>query len=63
MIRDPKKFKEFKMPWGKYRGKAIHTIPSSYLHWLAENCPVDLVSTLADDEWQYREKHNQHIGD
>ena len=26
------------MPFGKHKGKFISELPSSYLHWLAENC-------------------------
>jgi len=69
MIRDPKKFKEYKMPWGKYRDKALHHIPSSYLYWLAKDCDDDNIATFADEdatfadeEWQWREKYNEHIG-
>ncbi|MFB5623239.1 MAG: putative quorum-sensing-regulated virulence factor, partial [Nitrosarchaeum sp.] len=29
------------MPYGKYRGKYIHELPSAYLLWIAENWSED----------------------
>src|SRR5262245_31444509 len=26
------------MPWGKYRGRAVVSLPSSYLAWVIESC-------------------------
>jgi hypothetical protein len=49
------------MPWGKFKGLKIHKLPSSYLKWLAENCDWDdKICEEADEEWQWREKHNEH---
>jgi hypothetical protein len=49
------------MPWGKYKNQYIHTLPSSYLKWLAENCDWDdVICEAADEEWQYRERYNCH---
>lgn len=49
------------MPWGKYKETYIHKLPSDYLKWLAENCDWDdEICTLADEEWQYRERYNTH---
>lgn len=50
-----------KMPFGQYRGIEIDKLPSSYLHWLAENCDWnDAVCEAADEEWQFREHYNSH---
>jgi len=54
------------MPFGKFKGKPIHEIPSSYLLWAAENFREDSdfhrrVVKACDEEWQYREKYNVHI--
>jgi len=66
MIRDPKKFKKYIMKFGNYKGTSLHTLPSSYLWWLATETGNYLVndqlSTLADEEWQWREKWSKHIG-
>ena len=52
-----------KMPFGKFKGKDIEEIPSSYLKWIAENIDEkkngDLVFE-ADKEYQWREKNNCH---
>jgi hypothetical protein len=52
---------EIIMPFGAYKGKAIHEIPSGYLKWMAENLDdhPDL-QEAADDEYQYRERYNAH---
>ena len=49
------------MPWGKYEGHEIDTLPSWYLKWLAEECDNDDIATEADEEWQYREKTDTHL--
>jgi len=55
---------EIIMPWGKHRGKYLHTLPSGYLRWLAENCDWDaVIQTEADAEWQWRERYNEHSMD
>ena len=48
------------MPFGKYKGKMMHEIPSSYIRWVSENWENDKVASAADREWQWREKHNKH---
>lgn len=49
------------MPFGKFRGHEIDTLPSSYLHWLAQNCDWNvMICEEADEEWQYRERYNVH---
>lgn len=53
---------EIVMPWGKYKGTFLHECPSSYLEWLAENCDwSDKICNAADEEWQWREHHNEHF--
>lgn len=51
-----------KMPFGKFKGKEIEEIPSSYLKWGAENIKGP-ISEVMDKEWQWREKYNEHIED
>lgn len=49
------------IPFGKYKGQELESLPSSYLLWLAENCDWnDKVCEAADEEWQYREHYNLH---
>lgn len=56
--------REIQMPWGKHKGKYIHSCPSSYLKYLAENCEWDdTICEAADEEWQWRERNNEHRGD
>ena len=52
-----------KMLWGKFKGKYIDEIPSSYLKYVAENWNETKISLACDDEWQYRERYNCHIDD
>ena len=52
---------EITMPWGKFKGYKIHTLPSSYLKWLAENCEDEVICCAADLEWQERERYNTHL--
>ena len=49
-----------KMPWGKHKGRDIHELPSGYLLWLAENSNNERICKEADNEWQWRDKYNQH---
>lgn len=51
------------MPCGKHKGKPVHLLPSSYLHWAAENFDDDMIATAADTEWQWREKSGEHKED
>ena len=57
------KIDDFKMPWGKFRGKYIYGLPSSYLKWLAANCDDDNIAEAADQEWNFREHYNYHFED
>jgi len=51
------------MPYGKYKGKELFEIPSSYIHWMAENWEGKELCEAADREWQWREKMNKHWED
>lgn len=53
------------MPFGKFFGKKICNLPSSYLRWVAENVKEDTdqnkkVVELCDKEYQFRERYNCH---
>lgn len=51
------------MPFGKYKGQLISELPSSYLHWLAENCDKEDICKAADEEYNYRTDHDAHWED
>jgi len=52
------------MPRGKFKGKSLYFLPSWYLKWLAENCDNNKkIQLAADEEWQWREKYNEHMED
>jgi hypothetical protein len=53
----------FRMPWGKYHGSILCTLPSAYLFWLAENAKDDHIATMADIIWRSRENDGTHKGD
>lgn len=55
-----------KVWFGKYKGKDIEFLPSSYIKWIAENIDENTPQKKAlveacDKEWQWREKNNEHI--
>ena len=50
-----------KMPWGKHKGKDLEDIPSSYIKWLSEECDNETIAEEADEEWQFRERFNNHF--
>jgi len=52
---------EIRMPYGAFKGKEMHEIPSNYLHWLAENFKDEAICVAADEEWQWREKYGEHF--
>ena len=57
---------EVRMIFGRYSGRYIHQIPSSYLKWVAAEWKEGTayeksVVVEADEEWQWREKNNQHF--
>jgi len=49
-----------RMPYGAFKGKPMHQIPSGYLHWVAENFKNEDICAAADEEWQWREKYGEH---
>ena len=49
-----------KMPYGKFKGKEIHEIPSGYLRWLAQNFDDEDICMEADEEYNIREQQNAH---
>ncbi len=49
------------MPYGEFRGKAMHEIPSGYLKWVAENFDDEDICCEADVEYQHREKYGGHF--
>lgn len=56
------------MPWGRYRDEYIDEIPSSYLRYVAENWDEDnpykkRIVQECDDEWQWRDRTNNHFED
>ena len=55
--------KDLVMPYGAFKGKKMHQIPSGYLKWIAENFDQDNICTAADTEWQWREKYSEHWED
>ena len=48
------------MPVGRYKDKEMVDIPSSYLKWIAENFRNGRICYAADEEFQLREKFNNH---
>lgn len=54
------------MPWGKFKGQEISSLPSPYLRWLAENIKEDTprnkaICLAADKEYQFRVQYNCHV--
>lgn len=54
---------EIKMKYGKFKGRTMEEIPSSYLLWIAENVEDGRICYAADSEYQDREKFNTHWED
>ena len=56
-----------KMPFGKFKGHEISSLPNNYLRWLAENISENEtklkreVCLMADEEYQDRVKNNVYI--
>ena len=51
------------MPYGKFKGRSMHKIPSAYLKWVAENFDDEDICCAADEEYQHREHYNEHWED
>lgn len=51
------------MPYGKFKGKQMHEIPSGYLRWMAKNMDDEILCEAADWEYQHREKYGTHWWD
>ena len=49
------------LKYGKYKGKILDSIPSSYLKWASENFDNDIVATAADVVWHWREAQDCHF--
>ena len=54
---------EIRMPYGKFKGKFIHEIPSGYLKWMAENMYDEDLCCAADEEYWLRDRQNSHWWD
>jgi len=54
---------EIRMPYGKFKGKFIHEIPSGYLKWMAENMDDEDLCCAADEEYWLRDRQNSHWWD
>jgi len=52
---------EMIVTFGKFKGRMIEEIPSSYLRWLAENAHEEDVAQEADAEYVYRTDHHGHF--
>ncbi len=52
---------DYRMPYGKFKGKILSDIPSSYLKWFLDNVKQeDTLYIEIDKEYQFREKYNNH---
>ncbi len=50
-----------KMPFGKYKGKAIEDLPTSYLKWMVEKLDDDDFIDEAAAELAFRDKYDTHF--
>jgi len=48
------------MPYGAFKGRMMHEIPSGYLKWIAENIDDEAICCAADDEFQHRDHYGTH---
>jgi len=56
--------KKPKMPYGKFSGRVIEDLPTSYLKWIAENWDEKteqgkLICKTADKEYQHRLQYEE----
>lgn len=49
------------MPFGKYKGRTIEEIPSSYLRWMRDNLEDDDLTDAAYAEIEFRDIHQTHF--
>jgi len=49
-----------KMPFGKFKGREIDSLPSDYLKWVAGNVDDEEVCCAADEEYRARTDMNEH---
>lgn len=49
-----------KMPFGKYKGREMDSIPSDYLKWVAGNVDDEDLCEAADEEYRFRTDNNEH---
>jgi len=49
---------KFVMPYGKFKGKRLDEVPTSYLLWLAENVDGDICDK-ADIVYQFRKSEDK----
>ncbi len=62
MAHDP----DYVMPFGKYKGRTIEQIPSSYLRWVEESMDeIDQPDIVANamGEYAWRSDHGEHFED
>ena len=62
ILKEDKMEPQMRMPYGAFKGKEMHEIPSSYLRWLAENAG-ETITVAADEEWRWRDNMRQHWED
>ena len=48
------------MPFGQYKGQDIESLPSDYLHWLANRSNREDVREAADTEYRRRTEKDSH---
>ena len=49
------------MPFGEHKGKCICDIPSNYLKWAMENLDDEEIALACEEEYCFRERHNNHF--
>ena len=50
------------MPFGTHKGKTLEEIPSDYLKWMYKDfTDKEDLALAAEEEYDFREKHNTHF--